>query len=60
VLKWAGITFAVGMALVIIEIWFATRKKGGMTPTDRQRIVGIFWIACIMAGLVAGLIWLAE
>ena len=58
-LKWAGITFGIGMVLVVIEIWFASRKKGGITATDRQRIVGIFWIACVMAGLVAGLIWMA-
>jgi hypothetical protein len=60
VLKWAGITFAVGIALVIVEFWFASRKKGGMTPTDRQRIMGIFWITCLMTGLVAGLIWIAP
>lgn len=58
-LKWAGITFAVGIVLIIIEIWFASRKKGGVTATDRQRIMGIFWIACILAGLVAALIWMA-
>jgi hypothetical protein len=59
VLKWAGITFAVGIALIVVEIWYASRKKDGITHTDKQRIVGIFWITCIMSGLVAGLIWLA-
>ena len=59
-LKWAGITFAVGMALVVIEGWFASRKKDGMTPTDKQRVMGIFWITCLMTALVAGLIWIAP
>ncbi|OGA96071.1 MAG: hypothetical protein A3G27_05135 [Betaproteobacteria bacterium RIFCSPLOWO2_12_FULL_66_14] len=59
-LKWGGITFAVGLALVIIETVMASRKKGGITPTDRQRIWGIFWVSCVMAGLVAGLIWMSD
>jgi hypothetical protein len=58
--KWGGITFAVGLALVIIEAVFASRKKEGITPTDRQRIWGIFWVTCVMTGVVAGLIWLSD
>jgi hypothetical protein len=58
--KWAGITFAIGMLLVVIEIWHASRKKGGITPTDKQRIMGIFWISCVITGLVAFLIWIAP
>jgi hypothetical protein len=59
-LKWAGITFAVGIVLVIIEIVSASRKKGGINPTDKQRIWGIFWITCAMTALVYGLLWLSD
>ena len=58
--KWGGITFAAGIALMIIEYFFARNKKEGFTPTDRQRIVGLFWLTCGATALVAGLIWLAE
>jgi hypothetical protein len=59
VVFWGGITFAVGMVLLVIEVVHAARKKEGVTPTDKQRISGIFWITCLMSALVAGLIWLA-
>jgi hypothetical protein len=60
VLKWGGITFAIGMALMVFEIVVAARKKGGIVYADKQRIWGIFWISCAMAGLVAGLIWMSN
>jgi hypothetical protein len=60
VLKWAGITFGVGIALIIVDLYMASKNKGGITPTDRQRMWGILWVTCIMTALVAGLIWMAE
>lgn len=58
-IKWGAITFGVGMALVILEIYVAAKKKGGITATDKQRIMGIFGTVVVMTGLVMGLIWLA-
>ncbi len=57
--KWGGITFAIGIALVILETVMAARKKGGIQPSDRQRILGIFWFVLFASGLVVFLIWLA-
>ena len=53
--KWMGIVLAVGIALMVVEYRFAKRKKEGFTPTDRQRILGIFWIAIFLSLLVGGL-----
>ena len=53
--KWMGIVLAVGLALMVVEYRFAKKKKEGVTPTDRKRIVGIFWIAVFMSLLVGGL-----
>ena len=53
--KWMGIVLAVGLALMVIEYRFAKKKKEGVTPTDKKRIVGIFWIAIFMSLLVGGL-----
>ena len=58
--KWGGITFGVGVALIILDIYMASKKKGGITPTDKQRIWGILWVTCVMTALVAGLIWMAD
>jgi hypothetical protein len=60
VYKWGGITFAVGILLIIIEVVHASKKKEGVTPTDRKRIMGLFWLTCSATALVAGLIWLAD
>ncbi len=57
--KWAGITFGIGMLLIVIEWQIAKKKKEGITWTDRQRMLGIFWIAIALALLVAALIWMA-
>ncbi|HYS51566.1 MAG TPA: hypothetical protein VEM33_06780 [Burkholderiales bacterium] len=53
--KWMGIVLAVGLALMVVEYRFAKKKKEGFTPTDRQRILGIFWIAIFLSLLVGGL-----
>jgi hypothetical protein len=58
-LKWAAITFGVGMLIIWFEYSMAKKKKEGITWTDKQRMIGIFWIAIAMSALVAGLIWLA-
>ena len=58
--KWMGIVFAVGIALMVIEYRFAKRKKEGVTPTDKKRIAGIFWITIFFSLLVAGIIWLSP
>jgi len=53
--KWMGIVLAVGIALMVIEYRFAKKKKEGVTPTDKQRITGIFWIAIALSILVGTL-----
>lgn len=58
--KWMGIVLAVGVALMVIEYRFAKKKKEGVTPTDRQRIVGIFWIAIFMSLLVGALMLMSD
>jgi len=58
-LKWAAITFGIGMLLLYFEYRMASKKKGGITWTDKQRMIGIFWISVAMAALVAALIWMA-
>jgi hypothetical protein len=58
-LKWAAITFGIGMLIIFFEYRMAGKKKEGITWTDKQRMVGIFWISVAMAALVAALIWMA-
>jgi hypothetical protein len=58
-LKWAAITFGIGMLIIFFEYRMAGKKKEGITWTDKQRMVGIFWIAVAMSALVAALIWMA-
>jgi hypothetical protein len=43
-LKWAGITFGVGMLIILLEWNMARKKKEGITWTDKKRMTGIFWI----------------
>ena len=57
-IKWGLITFGAGVLLIIIEIIFARRKKGGFTFTDRQRVMGIFGVTLFATALVMGLIWM--
>jgi len=58
-LKWAAITFGIGMLIIYSEYRMAKKKKEGITWTDKQRMIGIFWISVAMAALVAALIWMA-
>lgn len=60
ILKWVGIVFAVGIALMVIEYRFAKKKKEGFTPTDRMRITGIFWLTIFFCALVGGVMWLSD
>ena len=57
--KWMGIVLAVGVALMVIEYRFAKKKKEGVTPTDKQRVFGIFWIAIFLSLLVGTLMWMS-
>jgi len=59
-LKWAAVTFGIGMLIILAEWNMARKKKGGITWTDKQRMIGIFWISVALAGLVAGLIYLSD
>ena len=58
--KWMGIVLAVGIVLMVVEYRFAKKKKEGVTPTDKQRIVGIFWIAIFMSLLVGALMVMSD
>jgi hypothetical protein len=58
--KWAGITFGIGMLIIFFEWNMARKKKEGVTWTDKQRMIGIFWIAAALAALVWVLIWMSE
>jgi len=58
VIKWGIITFSAGIVLMIIEYFVAKRKKEGFVPSDRQRIMGIFWLTIFITALVVGLIWM--
>ena len=59
-IKWAAVTFGIGMLVILAEWNMARKKKEGITWTDKQRMIGIFWISAALAGLVAGLIYLSE
>lgn len=58
-LKWGAITFGIGIALVILEIYVASKKKGGIEPSDWKRIRGLIGLTIFVTGLVVGLIWLS-
>jgi multisubunit Na+/H+ antiporter MnhB subunit len=55
-----GIVFAIGVALMVIEYRFAVKKKEGFTPTDRRRIVGIFWLSIFFSLLIGALVWFSD
>ncbi len=57
--KWAAVVFGIGMLLILFEWSLARKKKEGVTWTDRQRMVGIFWVSCVLSALTAGLIWMS-
>lgn len=58
--KAAGITFGLGMALIVFEWWMARRKKEGITYTDKQRMWGILRISLVLAALVGWIAWMSE
>jgi hypothetical protein len=58
-LKWAGIVFGCGMLLLAFEYSIASKKKGGITWTDKRRMMGIFWVTCGLAALAASLVYMA-
>jgi hypothetical protein len=55
-----GIVFAAGMALIVIEVQFAKKKKEGFTPTDKKRVVGIFWLTIFFSLLVGAVMWMSP
>ncbi len=57
VYKWVGIVFAAGVALMVLEVHYARKKKEGFTRTDKQRVVGIFWLTLFFCGLIGFIIW---
>jgi hypothetical protein len=60
VYKWMGITFGIGMLLIVVEVMVAKKKKEGFTRTDRQRCFGIFWLSLFASGLVGFLVWATD
>ena len=58
-LKWGAITFGIGIALVLLEIYVASKKKEGIEVPDWKRIRGLIWLTFFVTGLVVGLIWLS-
>jgi hypothetical protein len=45
------------MALIMIEIMMARKKKEGITPTDRKSMMGLFWLSVFASGLVMFLVY---
>ena len=58
--KWMGIVFGAGMALILLEYYMAKKKKEGFTPTDKNRVKGMFWLAIFASLLVGSLVWVAD
>ncbi|HEY9397296.1 MAG TPA: hypothetical protein VIQ28_06720 [Burkholderiales bacterium] len=58
--KAAGITFGLGLALIVFEWTIARRKKEGVTYTDRQRMFGMLRISVVLAVLVGWIGWMAD
>jgi hypothetical protein len=55
-----AIAFGIGMALLVIEYHYAKKKKEGVTPTDKQRMWGIFWLSIFISCFVGAIIWMAD
>jgi hypothetical protein len=55
-----GIVLAAGIGLMVIEYRFAKKKKEGVTPTDKKRVAGIFWLTIFLSLLVGALMWLSP
>jgi hypothetical protein len=60
VIKWGAITFGIGMALVLLEVYVASKKKEGIQAPDKQRIYGIVWTVLVLTALVMGLVWMSS
>ncbi len=58
--KAAGITFGLGVALIVFEWTIARRKKEGVTFTDRQRMFGMLRISLVLALIVGWIGWMAD
>jgi len=58
--KWMGIIFAAGLVLMYIEYRVAKKKREGFSPTDRKRVLGIFWLTVFFCLLVGGIIWMSP
>ena len=59
-LKWGGVTFAIGMVFVILDLLMAARKKGGIELADKKRIFSVFTLTLAMTAIVVALVWLTE
>jgi hypothetical protein len=57
--KWPGVVLVLGLLLIIVEWNMASRKKEGVTFTDRQRMKGIAGVSVTLSVLVYFLIWFA-
>jgi hypothetical protein len=53
VMKWVLGTAALGLLLIIYEWNMARKKKEGVTATDKQNMVGLFWMTLGACALVA-------
>lgn len=58
--KWGGIVFGIGILLMVIDWSISSKKKGGITPTDKKRILGTIWLVLGVTALVMGLVWASE
>lgn len=58
--KWAGIAFGIGLLIIALEWRLASKKKEGVSSTDKRRMMGILWVSAVMAVLVGWIAWMAE
>jgi hypothetical protein len=58
-LKWPGVVLMLGLLLIIVEWNMASKKKEGVTFTDRQRMKGLAGVSVALSVLVYFLIWFA-
>ena len=50
-LKWPLTILGIGVLFMVAEYLLASKKKGGITFTDKQRMRGILGVAAVLAGL---------
>jgi hypothetical protein len=55
-----AVTFGAGVVLIVLDYFLSRKKKGGFTFTDRQRLIGIFWLTIFITALVGSLVWVAD